>query len=903
MKYLNKREDFLRNTKLNEGSSDLIRSSKPSGLKPYTSINEDAGPFYNEVGWSESLLGRLMSHIIRKAKIALDMVRIKPVIKRLYSEMDRISAEGVILSTDGMEESIARYKLSEIYGALTKSIEEEEEISSIKGLTIESISLTKSLEVESKDILLEELEGLKKFLDEVETDKTDEDETGEVVNQSSYGYMIKNLTSLSNIISNYKTIRTKKEEYNTIDKYTYTTKEGDTVRKIQINTVSNPKKLDISSIRSKNDKSLKSYPGDDDMLKIGLELIMESKFGTGGSTDRNVIRSGEDNLTQALKNLNISINSLIDIKDKGVGLNFENISELIKNKMDPETKKSIISLYSDVKSYLVGKNSKTIQEPSALFNEGLNVSEPKERLVIAEKIARFSKRALQFKGTGLEGGLGDLKSPLMDFISTMDFILNNEIKLEVESKVKESLLKYDKFIRLYESDESDEDNEDNDSSQNDRSVSDPESGTKSEKIKNYYNSKCKTVKEYVMDRTEAEKLKSNLDELDEKSKKGDFIIDGLDPVIQIIRLFNRAYKIFTVKTISNRVSGKVAASVSNDYTSYSGGDSLTGVNGPYRNNKLFNMWEDAVLKILGDPKYQYIFNSNTKLRIADVPNPKNKEDYRYVEKGGSILRTFMTDILDGEELYKISGSSSNKGVQEKFLTKYFGDVSLEGQPDLTMTPLEGKENSDNATLIDNNAIKLEFKKVSNNSITEKQYFVIDYKTINDKGELSDIKKRYFYINDYLKSNGEYNLSYCGSFYFFYKYITNSPNKEASDGRKKTVTKGSLDSLENSNTYRVKDDNTLKPYNMKYTRIKNIKGLITPNQKMNFKSIKNDRRDIEDENIQVINSYWLCMKDIPWTMIYDVDKFNKMFTFGDSNKISDVKTHLGSSSSDIKITQI
>jgi hypothetical protein len=73
MRYLNKREDFLR-----EKNSNSINKIK--------SINEEAefnsGPFANDVGWNDSLLGRLINHIIRKARIARKVGQIKKLIER-----------------------------------------------------------------------------------------------------------------------------------------------------------------------------------------------------------------------------------------------------------------------------------------------------------------------------------------------------------------------------------------------------------------------------------------------------------------------------------------------------------------------------------------------------------------------------------------------------------------------------------------------------------------------------------------------------------------------------------------------------------------------------------------------------------------------------------------------------
>ena len=277
--------------------------------------------------------------------------------------------------------------------------------------------------------------------------------------------MVKNLKSLSLILLNYKKVDlntniSTKTYKDSSDKRVYITKVGDTVQKIQQNTKVNIKNLDTKTIRVKN-KQLSKYPRDMDLIEVGTELVLENNnnlfentIGTGAGVDRGNVKDVEDHLTQAFTKLKRDIEVLISPKEKGIGVDFNSLNELVKNSNDTKNKEYIKLLYSDIKRYLVGDKKSTLQEKDPLFKENLNISIPKERVVIAEKIARFSKRALQFKGTNLEGGLGDLKTPLLEFIKSLDIILKSEVKTEV----KESLFNYSVFIsRLNEADESTDD--------------------------------------------------------------------------------------------------------------------------------------------------------------------------------------------------------------------------------------------------------------------------------------------------------------------------------------------------------------------------------------------------------------------------------------------------------------
>jgi hypothetical protein len=118
MKYLIKRNDFLRNAKRLDEKSEFLRDSKLSGNELYQQLikEEDgwdshgntgagSGPMANDIGWHDSLVGRFLNHLVRKAKVAANLMRIKPLIRRLEGEFDRIAAEGVVYKMDEEQKS------------------------------------------------------------------------------------------------------------------------------------------------------------------------------------------------------------------------------------------------------------------------------------------------------------------------------------------------------------------------------------------------------------------------------------------------------------------------------------------------------------------------------------------------------------------------------------------------------------------------------------------------------------------------------------------------------------------------------------------------------------------------------------------------------------------------------
>ena len=905
MKYLSKREDFLRTTRTNE-STDFLRSAK-SGLQPYELIKEDGGPFYNTVGWNDSLLGRLINHLIRKAKVALGKVRIKPVVSRLYAEFDRIVAEGVLLKADDETKKIVKnVELDRKIADLKKSIDDGDDYKSILGLTDATIECLNNLDIEEKNQLLLELEGLKKFLEQFKENESEEEPNEESEEEISsnidalYPLMVENLKSLSLLI---KTNSGSENTSNTgakttnINVNTNARKEMTHVESFIFESNVDPKKEieDLKSALEQAKKNPKANKDQIDMLTISIQN-KEKQLGNKGSIPNQATPPTNSNIKQLIDKLRESVEILVNPKIK-IAVDTELIDTIIAQ--GDIYKEEIIKLYTEINSFLFGAKAKTLNYEPDKLNElykgagknliGNNVD------AIAEKIAKFYKRAIQFEEANLYDKIGEFGTSLKSFVDTMKKV-NSGIKpttkviekpTEVKPENASKLLPYNRFIKINEEVETEEVNNDITNS----NPSEVATGSISEKVKDFFERKCKTTKNYTMDKTEVEKVTANIEKL--KNNTDNFIIDGLDPILNIVRLFNRAYKIYTVTSISKRKDGPTPGTLS-EYTSF-------GEKGPYRNNKIFNIWEDAVLKIMGDARYQYIFSKTTKLRMPLVSNPSKKEDYEYRDNAGANLRKFMTDILDGDALYKISGHGSEKGAQAKFLAKYFGEpdektkVYMDKGEGFTLDREDGEENSKNASAIEASSIPLKFKKSANKTTKQNQFFTLSYKTIDDKGVEGDVLKyRYFYIAEKSKSGNSY-LAMCNTFYYFQKYVIDAPNGEAKpdqpiDGRKKIINKGDLSKLNISSNFTK--DKKFFSYLMHYTSIKNelLDSISTPGINIEITSIGSDNK-AQSEKIKIIDSYWLVDdKSIPYTPNITQEYLDKKIT-GGSNSIKKIATHI------------
>lgn len=891
MKYLIKRNDFLRNAKRLDEKSEFLRDSKLSGNALYQELIKEAGnsgPLENDIGWHDSLVGRFLNHLVRKAKVAANLARIKPLIRRMEGEFDRIAAEGMVTKLDDEQRKLyIKTILYSFFYNLKEAVENGYKVYAIVSLTeaaIENLNAIQDeqLDERTKSIMLKELNMFLEFLrqfdeNEGEDDPTieDEDEIEDEENetdssndgilepneaeklQPAYPTMLKNLQALKLIIANYKKVDLSGAPgaAGTGKTRGYVTQEGDTIESIQKNVAVNKKKLTSIDILNKNQQKLtkvlaglktpeekikKALPKGITLVLESLFLLEEATIGEGGGKDRHKVGAGEDHLTQAYTKLKKDIEVLESSKEKGLGIDFKFLDALISNSKNTQSKDLIKSLYNDINRYLVGDKKQTIQEKDPLYKESYEYLMPKTAKnpnggkiqVVAEKIARFSKRALQFDGQNLYGGLGDLSNPLKEFVETMKVLMKYPIvkeepkkeepkKEETEAKKEEpkkeeanekSLFKYDRFISYIK--EADEEGQED----SETSASDPRSGmSTAEKIQDYFDKKCMTVKEFTMEKTELKKVQANFEKLEKD--KGDFIIDGYDPIIEIMKLFNRAYKLYMTKAITKRSTGP-GVSTAAEYTE---------MGGMFRNNKIFDVWESAVHDIMKNRKYQFIFDKKTKIRVGDEVRPN----------GGAALRKFMTDMIDGDSLYK---DGSGKGAQAKLLNTYFGEPDQEAKDKMEKegTAFKGdlENNKEISDAINDSKINIKTTKSSDvgEGVKPRSFLVVKAK--NEDGEEV---QRSFFIQAI--DNGIAYIQYSKTFNVFLGYLSRV------DGGKKTMVQGDFKA------------NSADPRQVLYTKVRteDFDKMLLQQKKIEIGSLDADKGK-NTEKLQIISSYWITKED-------------------------------------------
>lgn len=859
MKYINNRNQFLEKSK-----------NKIDKYKSLELIDEEAnsGPFANDIPWNDSLIGRLINSTIRKAKIGRDLVRIKLVILRLEAAFDELLCQSAVSKlSDEHKKDFNKVIIYSFLDNLNEAIKNGYKVKLIKNLTDSTITEIKTIEdFDNKDALIKKLEDFRKFLDQFDDGDGADDPTITDVKEESnkepkeeQKESPKEEPKDENINENfYKNtillLKSVLDIYEIVSKKSITTNKSDDSN-LDDSNLDEISKEPNTDIVDKNEKLFYN----NEMLPISeSEMVLENP---------KAINAWQKIINQF---------NVVEFTKK-----IEKIQELIKKSEEGD------SVYKNWTMYIgkqlianeqtIGKNKISFDK---LISEDTNTSSYSD---IPKAISLISNILLAFENNNLVNELSDASKLIKDYILYYNKLKNlyPNLKKKVAETKETKLLKYDSFLStLNESDDSnttniddqtdkitDKDNTDDasDKPTDDKvqdkptdkqveEVSDPKVITPFQKILDYWEKNI-DVKSYTIQRTEADKIKTNLDRIDEKSDG--ITISGIDPIIEIVRIFNRAYKLHTFHVIpTGRTGGKVSNKTFNEYTSFGGGtpDSAGNSGGPYRNDRIFDQWENAVLKIMRNKTYQKIFRGDTVIKT---------DDDKVIKEAGKNLAKFMRDMLDGDDLYK--GKASGQGAQCKFLEKYFGysaakngDVAFGGE----------KEETEINTLA--NEIKSIDLLFTTKPIKMKSYADLEgtFFAIKGTDEKNKARQRYFYIQE-VDSDYAY-VTYCSSLYFYKTYINKT-------GISPSINKGDLPNGVNMESNNANNEK----FEIKGTRIK-LNSLIDNDGNWKLNGVN---------RIQNINNYE-TNKNIPTnpTKLGKEETINieSVYTLGSISKENDVE---------------
>lgn len=420
-----------------------------------------------------------------------------------------------------------------------------------------------------------------------------------------------------------------------------------------------------------------------------------------------------DSLMVKLKN---AVSILVSPKDKGLSIDVKWIDQILSMKGDDQVQKMVVGLYKTIQSYIIGDKKGTlnpdktpliesfIDEYKLDMKNGYGVGKTQ---IAAEKLARFYFFCLKFTGDPMKltngdvGGyklLGNIGSKLKELNNSITSILKvkiggSENKGEISDFKPGDKVSYDsqkfgkqtKVVIRVEGDIVILKGKDGEIKKNKSELNKVVEMNRYSEFRRFneaidYDSIADKFDQIFDDemRDSFNINEETKDKLEKLIKAGDSIVlTNSDPIMEIVRLFNRAWRLHTPGRIpSGRSGGKVSMSVFQEYENLGdgGGSPDDPGNGPYRNIELYEKWQEAVLNILGDTKYRttifsddakFVFVSGEKL-VSVQTIGRDKVDTSKSRPLGKILLRFINRLLADTQMYK------KDGAMTKFIDEYFG---------------------------------------------------------------------------------------------------------------------------------------------------------------------------------------------------------------------------------------
>ena len=668
MKYLQYRNDFL------SGDISIDKIDMSNQIKSSSLIRESVSE--NDIRWGDSLIGRLINSVLRKAKLYTKGTQIPKLVSEFKNELDSLLKE--LLFKDEKEQIdtvTVRLLLTEVYNVVISGIPIEEKVSQLIGdkpdynqliqKTIDSIQSIDDKSLQNKSVLVDKLKKFKDALIAMHITPSDED----VDNSHDMLYnntikLLKSVVELNNLIIN---------------------------KKVQIDNIDNTTKPDISIKKdSEQENKEVSQPVEAESHKESimgfwnfLNKVNEELKDVKNIGDRS-LKDEKNNLTRNLsdpkKNKDFINNRLKEINDemsrrKGMSpkssnndtKGIENSNKPMVTKQSSEKspariawnkvliafKKSEISKYigtikelenADKKEVIkFGKqiviNSTTVGKPISydeLIKEDITINSPTKSIsLLARVILAFNDDLLN--------SMGPASQCIKSFIESY----NDMTKNSNQSKVNEELNTSDDKIK-------------------DAWYKEFKNGEEKEwKVKDEVINDLKTKSE----KSEGEKV--NVDPRSEDPEWKGFIEDH---IIKIVNIFGKAYDKYAVDEISSgRLDARISHKTFSEYTYIGKSGSRPKWEkeanpgyGPWASKFAFNQWQDGITHILEDGKYRKVLaNINFESRSEKETGTKQK-----TPGSGKTLFRFISDMISYGEDHDF------RSKRHRLLTNYFNaDIS------------------------------------------------------------------------------------------------------------------------------------------------------------------------------------------------------------------------------------
>jgi hypothetical protein len=624
MKYLNKREDFLKRNKY----------SKIENI-----INEEAGgPFTNDIPWGDSLVGRLINSFIRKAKIGYGSTKIKPLIESFKNQLD------ILISGALSKDTIIKFNLLQIKALLhnikqvcINSISDEEKLDQLIGDHQDLWDQTKN-GGKWKDVLNGGLVPECYEYIENKIDKQILQDAGisrdKLLDEVSI--FIDNLRRLTNVAvvplqqgnnGFAQLFGNLVNRFSVINESLYNDFLDMILEKTDIKTLQDRLKYEEDELKKEKDPvKRKQLEIDIEATKSGINRINKGKSNnsnTNTSSNTNAVaKTGGLVTTDGKKEGNQSVSKteteVVVVNKPG--------TDLSKNDKDDKVETGLVIKSDDTNDKIKKIKELAIKCKTKGFETTEEILKDVDSVGFIKAVAKLNQVDLDYikrKNPKEESFSNDISK----------FNGSENVKNVVENETKKFATKQNENYVLYES-----------------------TGIPGKIRSTVIDCWNKFVTEARIPNEMINIVQREIDELEKLTTdnvNGTLTYDlskNPDPIIAICRIFKRANDIYFTPVIpSGRSGGKVSNKTFLEYEKLGGVSGSSDADnpgyGPWAVRKLRNYWNDGILEVIEDQKYRKVL-TNIRFIVPGSEDNFNRTTENFIKRYDRFMKVYEAETTD-----------------------------------------------------------------------------------------------------------------------------------------------------------------------------------------------------------------------------------------------------------------
>lgn len=639
MKYINKREDFLKKSKY---------------VKVTNLINERSGAFENDTPWGDSLVGRLINSFFRKAKIGYNSTKIEPLVEAFKAQLDILIANS--LSKDTLAKfNILRLKslFNEIREVCTNSVSDPDKLDELIGDHEDLWDQSQQNSGAWRTVLTGGL--VPDFHEIIDTvmDKDQLEDAGinkdKLLDQVSiFIDNLRRLTSNTPVPSQQQTsagfsqlFGSLVNRFSLINESLYYDFEDMILEKTDVKTLQDRLKYEEDKLKNEKDPNKrKQLEIDIAATKAGINRVNKAPNTPNSTTQLNsgtqssgtlaigakpvgslpaaATQSGTQsggNLPVATTQSNEKIKKIKELAKKCVAKKLDTKEEILKDVDAIDFIKTIGTLNSNDFTYLKSKN------PKETFDEDVNtLKSSKEVKEIKEEPKKEESKKEEPK----------------------------------KEKVEESIYNYTGYDYIYEA-----------------------TGQTNSTVVDCWNMFVDGARIPDNMTTITQNQIDELNRLTVDNTNGTLVCDlsqRPDPIISICRIFKRANDIYFTPVIpSGRTNGKVSNKTFLEYEKLGGAassqsDASSPGYGPWAVKKLRDKWTDGIMAVIEDQKYRKIL-ANLRFIVPGSEDNFNRAAESLIKRYDRFMR-----VYEAETETAVGGALGDKKSHGQILFDFINDL-------------------------------------------------------------------------------------------------------------------------------------------------------------------------------------------------------------------------------------